>query len=58
MRIEIEADPAPRQLTGRDEGLLGRFEISRSSLHLLSKFEAPRKSTEALSNPGPSTATN
>jgi len=64
---EIEAGPAPRRLTGRGhEGLLGRFEISRSSLHLLSKFEAPRqslvepaiRSTEESSNPGPSTATD
>ena len=63
---EIEADPAPRRLTGGHEGLLGRFEISRSSLHLLSKFEAPRhslvesgiRSTEESSNPGPSTATD
>ena len=63
---EIEADPAPRRLTGGHEGLLGRFEISRSSLHLLSKFEAPRhslvesgiRSTEESSNPGPSSATD
>jgi hypothetical protein len=63
---EFEADPAPRELTSEHEGLLGRFEISRSSLHLLSKFEAPKQSlvepaiqsTEESSNPGPSTATN